>query len=59
MRNGKNLALGTTSARWFQMFKFKGAYLVNERGRVVDISNGQDEEGQNIITWKQHNGLNQ
>jgi hypothetical protein len=41
------------------MFKFKGAYLVNERGRVVDISNGQDEEGQNIITWKQHNGLNQ
>jgi hypothetical protein len=26
---------------------------------VLDVSGGKDEEGQKVITWKQHNGNNQ
>ena len=33
--------------------------MVNERGKVVDVSGGSDTENRNIIVWKRHNGLNQ
>jgi hypothetical protein len=41
------------------MFRMKGAWLTNEKGKVMDVSGGKDNENQNIIVWKRHNGLNQ
>jgi len=32
---------------------------VNERGKVFDVYQGKDREGQNVIVWSRHNGLNQ
>jgi NADPH-dependent glutamate synthase beta subunit-like oxidoreductase len=41
------------------MFKYQGAFVVNERGKVMDVSGGKDRENQNIHSWKKHGGLNQ
>ena len=30
-----------------------------EDGKVIDISKALDDEGQNIVIWQRHNGLNQ
>jgi hypothetical protein len=32
---------------------------VNERGLVMDVHGGHDQENRNIIVWKRHKGLNQ
>jgi hypothetical protein len=32
---------------------------VNDKGKVLDVSGGKDNENQNIIVWKRHKGLNQ
>jgi hypothetical protein len=32
---------------------------VNEKGKVFDVSGGQDRENQNVIVWGRHNGKNQ
>jgi hypothetical protein len=37
----------------------RGAWLINERGKVMDVHGGRDEENRDIIVWKKHNGLNQ
>jgi hypothetical protein len=47
----RNVRLDTTNARWFQLFKFTGGRIVNERGSVVAIEGGKAVEGANIITW--------
>jgi hypothetical protein len=36
-----------------------GAFLVNERGKVMDVSGGKDNENQNIIIYNKHGKLNQ
>jgi len=36
-----------------------GAFLVNERGKVMDISGGVDAEQRNIIVWNKHGKINQ
>jgi len=42
------------------MFKYQVNNFVNiKSGKVLDVSGGRDAEGQNIIVWKRHNGLNQ
>jgi hypothetical protein len=41
------------------MFRYKNSNVVNEKGKVMDVSGGRDAENQNIIVWKRHNGLNQ
>jgi hypothetical protein len=41
------------------MFRMKGAFVTNERGKVMDISGNKDQENQNIHAWKRHGGLNQ
>jgi len=41
------------------MFRLEGAYIVNERGKVLDVHGGVDEENRNIIVWNKHKGLNQ
>jgi NADPH-dependent glutamate synthase beta subunit-like oxidoreductase len=55
---GNNLVITTTSARWFQLFRYQGSNIVNERGKVMDISGNKDALNQNIHMWKKHNGLN-
>jgi hypothetical protein len=41
------------------MFRMKGRFLTNEKGKVMDVSGNKDKENQNIIVWKKHGGLNQ
>jgi hypothetical protein len=55
---GNNLLTRGTNSRWFQMFKYEDAHIVNERGKCMDVSGGVDSENRNIIMWKKHNGLN-
>jgi len=37
----------------------KNGNVVNEKGKVLDVSGGQDKENQDVIVWNLHNGLNQ
>jgi len=32
---------------------------MNVRGVALDVQGGRDREGQNVVVWKKHNGLNQ
>jgi hypothetical protein len=32
-----NLQVWTTNSRWFQLFRVRGAYIQNERGKVADV----------------------
>jgi hypothetical protein len=41
------------------MFRYRGGFLQNERGKVMDIHGNRDEENRDIIVWKKHGGLNQ
>jgi hypothetical protein len=41
------------------MFQWDAPYLVNEKGKVMDVSGGKDGEGKNIIMWNKHGKLNQ
>lgn len=55
----QNLQIWTTNARWFQLFSYNGANIVNERGKVVDVHGAADQENRNVIVWGLHNGKNQ
>ena len=33
--------------------------MVNDKGKVMDVSGGADTEGRNIIMYKKHGGINQ
>jgi hypothetical protein len=41
------------------MFYRRGRIIQNERGKVLDIHSGRDEENRNIIVWKKHGKVNQ
>jgi hypothetical protein len=41
------------------MFRMRGAFLTNERGKVMDVQSNRDVENQNVIMWKRHGGRNQ
>jgi hypothetical protein len=41
------------------MFRLKGAFITNEKGKVMDVSGGADRENQNIIVWNRHGKINQ
>jgi hypothetical protein len=41
------------------MFRYQGAHLVNYAGKVLDVYQGKDTEGQAVISWTKHTGLNQ
>jgi len=59
-RGRKNqLDLEPTNARWWQLFDYKNGNVVNERGKVLDVSGGRDNNNQDVIVWNLHNGLNQ
>jgi len=44
---------------WYQHFQIKGEQLVNERGLVLDVAGGKDQNNQPVLVWKKHNGANQ
>jgi hypothetical protein len=49
-----------TNSGWFQLFKFEDEHIINIKNKkAFDVSGGKDVEGQNVIVWKKHNGLNQ
>jgi len=56
--SGRNLLTRPTNSRWFQLFYYRNGWMVNERGKVMDVSGGMDEENRNIIVWNKHKGLN-
>jgi len=41
------------------MFRYQGAYIVNEKGKVLDVHGGVDAENRNVIVWTKHGKLNQ
>jgi hypothetical protein len=41
------------------MFRMRGSFLTNEKGKVMDVHGNRDEENRDIIVWKKHGGLNQ
>jgi hypothetical protein len=41
------------------MWRVDGAFIVNEHGKVFDVSGGVDGEGKNIIVYNKHGKLNQ
>jgi hypothetical protein len=41
------------------MFRMKGAFLTNEKGKVMDVHGGSDTENRDIIVWKKHGKINQ
>jgi len=41
------------------MWHLKDAFVTNERGKVMDVSGGLDDEGRNIIVYNKHGKINQ
>jgi len=41
------------------MFRYQGAFIVNEKGKVLDIHGNVDAENRNIIVWTKHGRINQ
>jgi hypothetical protein len=41
------------------MFKVEGAFIVNEKGKVMDVDGGLDNENRNIIAHNKHGRINQ
>jgi hypothetical protein len=41
------------------MFRYRGGFLQNERGKVMDVHGNRDEENRDIIVWTKHGRLNQ
>jgi hypothetical protein len=56
----KNLQVYKTNSGWFQLFKYNGGNIVNVKDqKVLDVAGSRDTEGNNVVVWKRHNGLNQ
>jgi hypothetical protein len=41
------------------MFRLKDAFIVNDQGKVMDVSGGIDAENRNIIAHNKHGKINQ
>jgi membrane carboxypeptidase/penicillin-binding protein PbpC len=41
------------------MFRFKNGFIINEKGKAMDVSGGVDAENRNIIMYRKHGKLNQ
>ena len=41
------------------MFKYQEPLIVNEKGKVIDISGGVDSQNRNVIVWNKHGKINQ
>ena len=49
----------TTSARWFQLFRFQGNMLVNDKGKVMTIVGDSDTENRNIGVYNKNGKVGQ
>jgi hypothetical protein len=57
---GRKMELYNTNSGWFQLFKYSGQNIMNvQDGKVLDVQSNRDKEGQQVIVWRRHNGLNQ
>lgn len=55
-----NLGLATANARWFQLFRYqKGGFLVNEKGKAIEVSGERDDEGANVAMGTKTGNVNQ
>jgi hypothetical protein len=55
-----NLQVWKTNSGWWQFFRYHQDNFINiHTNKVLDISGGKDNEGQNVIVYNRHNGLNQ
>jgi hypothetical protein len=41
------------------LFRLEGAFIVNEKGKVLDVQGGVDGEQKNIMVYNKHGKLNQ
>ena len=60
--NGGSTNLRMTSAansRWWNLFRWQAPYVVNEKGKVMDVAGGIDAEQRNIQIWTKNTGLGQ
>merc|ERR1711970_1583323 len=55
----RNLTFSRSQDIWNQHFNLAQQQLVNERNLVLDVAGGKDKQGQNVLVWKKHGGLNQ
>jgi hypothetical protein len=61
--NGGSSNLRFSSAiksRWWELFRFQDdKFIVNDKGKVVEVSGGLDKENQNIMVNTKHGRVNQ
>jgi hypothetical protein len=48
-----------TTSEWNQLFRFRGDMLVNVKGKVMQVDNNKDQEGQNVGVGKKMSTRNQ
>jgi len=41
------------------MFRYNNGFLINEHGKVMDVSGNVDKESRNVIMYKKHGKINQ
>jgi hypothetical protein len=41
------------------MFRYESPFIINEKGKVLDVSGSVDDENRNIIAWNKHGKINQ
>jgi membrane carboxypeptidase/penicillin-binding protein PbpC len=41
------------------MFRYQSPFVVNDKGKVMDVSGNRDTENQNILMYRKHGKLNQ
>jgi hypothetical protein len=44
--------LAKNASRWYQMFKMKGDFLTNEKGKVLDVQGGRDQENRRVQVYQ-------
>jgi hypothetical protein len=59
--NGRsnNVRCTTTNSRWWQMWRYQGASVVNDKGKVLEVQSGLDNENRNIMVNTQQNKVHQ
>jgi len=54
------LQVYNTNGKWFQIFKYTNGNIINAQNqKAMDVAGAKDNEGQNVLMWKLHNGNNQ
>jgi hypothetical protein len=54
-----NVRCTNTNSRWWQLFRYSGQYVTNEKGKVLHVQGNVDAENRNIEVQNKNNGINQ